>query len=181
MAHIPENAGQGGKPSEYPRISIIAAMAKNRVIGIDNTLPWRLPADMAHFKALTMGHHIVMGRKTYESLGRPLPGRTSVIITRSPDFEAPGCIVAGSIEQALAACRGDAEVFVIGGAELYRQALTFADRIYLTEIQAEFAGDAFFPEFDRGAWKETQRVACEPDEKNSLACHFVVYDRVGLR
>jgi len=140
-----------------PIISIIAAMARSRVIGIANTLPWRLPEDLKHFKALTLGHHILMGRKTWESLGRPLPGRTSVIITRSPDLQVPGCLVANSIEDAITACSGDDEVFFIGGAELYRQALDVADRIYLTEIKADFAGDARFPEFDTSLWQETGR------------------------
>lgn len=161
-----------------PRISLIAAMAANRVIGVNNTLPWRLPADLAHFKALTMGHHIVMGRKTYESLGKPLPGRTSVIITRDAAFAAPGCVVAHSIADAVAACAGDEEIFFIGGAELYRQALPLADRLYLTEIQVKAEGDAWFPEFDRAAWLESSRDPHRPDEKNPHAYDFVVYDHV---
>ena len=150
-------------------------MANNRVIGIDNTLPWRLPEDLKHFKALTTGHHILMGRKTYESLGRPLPGRTSVVITRSADLQLPGCIVATSIDDAIAACNDDAEVFFIGGAELYRQALAYADRIYLTEIQSDFEGDAWFPDFDRSQWQETGRTHCQ--SASGLACDFVVYDK----
>lgn len=158
-----------------PRLSIIAAMAKNRVIGINNTLPWRLPEDLKHFKALTIGHHILMGRKTFDSLGRPLPGRTSVVITRSKDLRLPGCIVANSIEDAIAACNQDNEVFIIGGAELYLQALDFADRIYLTEIQTEFEGDAWFPEFDRKLWQENER---RPGiSENGLGYEFVVYDK----
>lgn len=158
-----------------PRLSIIAAMAKNRVIGINNALPWRLPEDLMHFKALTLGHHILMGRKTFDSLGRVLPGRTSVVITRSMDLRLPGCIVANSIESALAACNQDNEAFIIGGAELYRQALDFADRIYLTEIQSEFDGDAWFPEFDGGLWQESERKPGKSE--NGLAYDFVVYDR----
>lgn len=161
-----------------PRLSIIAAMAANRVIGINNTLPWRLPADLAHFKALTLGHHILMGRKTYESLGRPLPGRTSVIITRDPAYTVPGCVVVHSIAEAIAACAGDEEAFFIGGAELYRQALEMADRLYLTEIKAEVAGDAWFPEFERSVWRETSRTRCLSDEKNPHDYDFVVFDRV---
>ncbi len=162
-----------------PRLSIIAAMARNRVIGIDNTLPWRLPADLAHFKALTMGHHMIMGRKTYESLGKPLPGRISVIVTRDAGFAAPaGCVVAHSLAEAVAACAGDAEAFFIGGAELYRQALELAERIYLTEIQTEVAGDAWFPEFDRLAWRETARNSCQADDRNPHDYDFVVFDRV---
>lgn len=158
-----------------PRLSIIAAMAKNRVIGIDNTLPWRLPEDLMHFKALTIGHHILMGRKTFDSLGRPLPGRTSVVITRSKNLQLPGCIVANSIEDAIAACNQDSEIFIIGGAELYLQALDFADRIYLTEIQAEFEGDALFPEFDGGLWQESERRP--GNSGNGLEYDFVIYDK----
>ncbi|MGA7749149.1 MAG: dihydrofolate reductase, partial [Gallionella sp.] len=113
-----------------PRISLIVAMAKNRVIGINNTLPWHLPADLKHFKALTMGHHIVMGRKTYESIGKPLPGRTSVVVTRNAHYAPPGVVVVNSLEAAIAACGNDEEIFVIGGAELYSQAIDLADRIY---------------------------------------------------
>lgn len=158
-----------------PRLSIIAAMAKNRVIGIDNALPWRLPEDLKHFKALTLGHHILMGRKTWESLPGKLPGRTSVVITRSRDLQAPGCIVVNSIEDAIAACSGDDEVFFIGGAELYRQALDVADRLYLTEIRTDFDGDAWFPEFDRGLWQETERRSCRSE--SGLEYDFVVYDK----
>jgi dihydrofolate reductase len=157
------------------RISIIAATAKNGVIGIHNRLPWHLPEDLRHFKALTLGHHILMGRKTYESLGRPLAGRTTVIITRSADYSAPGCIVVHAIGDAIAACGDDSEIFFIGGADLYRQALDYADRIYLTEIQAEFEGDAWFPEFDRRQWAETER---RPGRAESgLEYHFVIYDK----
>lgn len=158
-----------------PRISIIAAMARNRVIGVANTLPWRLPEDLKHFKALTLGHHILMGRKTYESLGRPLPGRTSIVITRSKDLQVPGCLVANSIEEAVAACHKDSEIFFIGGADLYRQALDVADRIYLTEIKKDFDGDAWFPEFDTRLWQETGRTPCKSE--NGLECDFLIYDR----
>lgn len=159
----------------HPRISIIAAMARNRVIGIANTLPWRLPEDLKHFKALTLGHHILMGRKTYESLGRPLPGRTSVVITRSQDLQVPGCLVANSVKEAVAACDNDNEIFFIGGEELYRQALDVADRIYLTEIKADFAGDAWFPEFDTSLWQETGRKPCK--SASGLEYDFLIYDR----
>lgn len=159
-----------------PRISLIVAMAKNRVIGNDNTLPWHLPADLKNFKILTMKHHIIMGRKTYESIGRPLPGRFSVVVTRSSKFE--GCIIADSLEKAIEACAKDEdEIFVIGGAELYRQAINLADRIYLTEIDADISGDAYFTEFDDKLWQETGRVSHAPDEKNLYPYHFVVYDR----
>jgi dihydrofolate reductase len=160
-----------------PRVSLIVAMARNRVIGANNTLPWHLPADLRHFKALTMGHHIIMGRKTYESIGRPLPGRTSVVVTRNTDYAQPGVVVVNSLEAAIAACGNDEEIFVIGGAELYRQAIALADRIYLTEIDADFSGDAHFTELDRMLWEETGRVSHTPDDKNLHPYQFVVYDR----
>ncbi len=159
-----------------PRLSLIAAMARNRAIGIADALPWRLPEDLKHFKALTMGHHMIMGRKTYESLGRPLPGRTSVIVTRSPLFQAQGCIVVNSIDNAISACQGDDEVFFIGGAELYHHALALAERLYLTEIQADFPGDAFFPEFDKLAWHETKRQIQHTED--GLEYHFVIYQHI---
>ncbi len=157
------------------RINVIAAMAKNRTIGIANTLPWHLPEDLKHFKTLTMGHHIVMGRKTYESIGRPLPGRTTVIVTRDPNYRVEGCLAANSIDAAIAACGADPEVFFVGGADLYSQVLARADRLYLTEIQADYQGDAHFPDFDRQAWRETARDAHV--SAAGLAYHFVTYDR----
>jgi dihydrofolate reductase len=161
--------------SSAPIVSVIAAMARNRVIGIDNTLPWRLPEDLKHFKALTMGHHIIMGRKTYESIGKPLPGRTTVIVTRDPAYRVEGCLCAHSIDAAVAACAGDAEVFFVGGAELYAQVLPRADRLYLTEIQADYVGDAHFPEFDTALWRESERR--ENVSAAGLAYHFVTYQR----
>jgi len=158
-----------------PLLSVIVAMARNRVIGIRNTLPWRLPDDLKHFKALTMGHHIVMGRKTYESIGRPLPGRTTVIVTRDPGYRVEGCLTATSIDAAIAACAGDAEIFFVGGAEMYAQVLPRADRLYLTEIQADYEGDARFPAIDRGDWLETARDRrVSPD---GLGYDFVTYRR----
>jgi dihydrofolate reductase len=139
-------------------LSLIVAMARNRVIGVNNTLPWHLPEDLKHFKALTMGHHIIMGRNTYESIGRPLPGRTTVILTRDPAYAMPGCLVARTLDEAIRFCREDEEAFIVGGAELYRQALPLADRLYVTEIQADFAGDAHFPELDPAGWRETGRA-----------------------
>jgi len=160
----------------YQRISLIAALARNRVIGIQNRLPWKLSDDLKHFKALTLGHHILMGRKTYESIGRPLPGRTTVIISRA-GFPAPeGCIVAHSVEEAIAACEADEEIFFVGGADLYRQALLLVDRLYLTEIQADVEGDAWFPEFDWAQWHEVSRDR-RTEEASGLEYHFVVYDR----
>ncbi len=161
------------------RVSLIVAMAKNRVIGIDNTLPWHLPADLKHFKALTMGHHIVMGRKTYESIGKPLPGRTSVVVTRNAGYSAPGVTAVNSLPAAISACGDDDEIFVIGGAELYLQAITLADRIYLTEIGADIHGDAYFPEINLGEWQEVSRETHLQPEPQPLQYHFVIYNRKG--
>lgn len=158
------------------RISLIAALARNSVIGVENRLPWKLPDDLKHFKALTLGHHILMGRKTYESIGRPLSGRTTVIVSRGEFLAPEGCIVARSIQDAIAACKNDEEIFFVGGAELYGQALSLADRLYLTEIQAEFEGDAWFPEFDRAQWNEVSRER-RTEVASGLGYHFVVYDR----
>ena len=159
-----------------PRISIISALASNRTIGINNTLPWRLPEDLKYFKALTLGHHILMGRKTYESIGKPLPGRTTVIITRG-NFPAPeGVKIAHSLQEAVDVSGADEEVFFVGGAELYAQALALADRLYLTEIQADVEGDAWFPDYDRAQWREVSRDR-RADEASGLEYHFVVYDR----
>ncbi len=159
-----------------PIISVIVAMAKNRVIGINNALPWRLPEDLRHFKAITMGHHIIMGRKTYESIGKPLPGRTTVIVTRNAGYREEGCVTATSLSEAIGVCGDDEEVFFVGGAELYAQVLPRADRLYLTEIQAEFEGDAHFPVFDFGQWREVKREAHVNEE--GLGYHFVTYQRV---
>lgn len=165
-----------------PRCSILVAMAKNRVIGRNNALPWQLSPDLKRFKQLTMGHHIVMGRKTYESIGRPLPGRTSVIVSRQPDYQVPGAIVADSIVAALKICSEgkemDQEIFVIGGAEIYQQALGLCQRMYVTEIQQEFVGDALFPEFNQQEWREISREKNRLDENDGLEYHFVVLDRV---
>jgi dihydrofolate reductase len=159
-------------------ISLICATSQNGVIGLNNRLPWRLPADLAHFKKLTMGHHILMGRKTYESIGRPLPGRTNVVITRQKDFQAEGCLMAHSVEQAIALCHKDDEVFVIGGAEIYQQTLPFANRIYLTIIHQDFEGDAFLFELDQTVWQETSRKDFEANEKNRYGYSFITLERV---
>ena len=159
-----------------PRLSLIVAMARNRVIGRDGKLPWHLPADLKRFRALTMGHHILMGRKTWESIGRPLPGRTSIVITRTPGYAAPGANVVHSLSEALESARGGSEVFVIGGAEVYRDALPLADRIYLTELQAEYEGDVLFPAFAAGQWRAGKREH-HPADGDRPAWDFVIYDR----
>ncbi len=162
---------------EKQRTSVIVAMARNRVIGIDNTLPWHLPEDLRHFKTLTMGHHIIMGRKTYESIGRPLPGRTTVIISRDPGYRVAGCHTVGSIPEALALCGEDPEVFFVGGANVYSQVLGYAQRLYITEIQAEYAGDAHFPEIDPGHWREVTRDCRQTAD--GLGYCFLTLDRVA--
>jgi dihydrofolate reductase len=159
-----------------PVLSVIVAMARNRVIGINNALPWRLSEDLKHFKSLTMGHHIVMGRKTYESIGKPLPGRTTVIVTRDANYRMEGCLTANSIDAAIAACGGDPEIFFVGGSEMYTQVLPRADRLYLTEIQAEYEGDAWFPAFDKGEWRETERN--KQVSADGLGYDFVIYQRL---
>jgi len=161
------------------RLSILVAMAKNRVIGKNNALPWHLPADLKHFKALTMGHPVIMGRKTYESIGRLLPGRTNIIVTRQKAYQVAGAITVNSIDDALKVCQagvdGNNEVFLIGGAELYRQTLERCNRIYITEIQQDFDGDTFFPAFNLEEWKEITREK-HFSEDRILDYHFVVFN-----
>jgi dihydrofolate reductase len=160
------------------KISIIVAMAKNRTIGVNNTLPWRCPEDLKHFKALTMGHHMIMGRKTFDSIGKPLPGRTTVVVTRNQALQIEGCVMAYSLHAAIAACASDAEIFIVGGAELYTQALALADTLYLTEIQQDVAGDAHFPEFNTREWQEVARDPRQQDTPQPLSYHFVTYHRM---
>ncbi len=157
------------------KLSLIVAIAKNNVIGVDNTLPWHLPEDLKRFKALTMGHHIIMGRKTYDSLGRLLPGRTTVIVTRNADYQVEGALIAHSLEQAIALCGNDDEVFLIGGAELYQAGLNLADKLYITEIDLEVGGDAHFPQISLTQWQETAREA-HVSEKG-LKFNYVTYVR----
>ena len=159
------------------KVSLIVAMAKNRVIGADNKIPWHLPNELKLFKSLTMGHHIVMGRKTYESINRLLPGRTTVIVTRQRDYDVPGAVIANSVEEALRACRDDDECFVIGGADLFRETLPLADRLYLTVVDAEPHGDIFMPELDMSAWREISSESFAADDKHAHAYRFAIYDR----
>jgi dihydrofolate reductase len=156
-------------------LSIIVATAKNRVIGVNNTLPWHLPEDLKRFRALTTGHHIIMGRKTYDSLGRLLPGRTTVIVTRNQAYKVEGAIVVHSLEDAIAACGDDQEVFLIGGAELYQDGLKLANKLYITEIDAEYEGDAFFPEFDLSEWNVG--AAESYTSANGLSFRYLTYQR----
>lgn len=163
-------------------ISMIAALAKNRVIGKDNDLPWRLPDDMKYFMQTTKGHHVVMGRKNFQSLPpkfSPLPHRTNIVVTRQLNFQAPGCVVVNSIDDAIdkAAGANETELFVIGGAQIYEQALAKADRLYLTEIDAEVEGDTHFPKIDPSKWKEVMRKHHDVDDRHAFAFDFVVYER----
>ena len=158
-------------------VSIIAAMDRNRLIGSNNQLPWYLPADLAHFKQVTMGKPIIMGRKTYESIGRPLPGRTNIVLTRSADFRAEGVLTANSLEQALDYVSEEDEVMIIGGSTIYELALPRADRLYLTYVERASEGDAWFPEFDIERWRVVASEQHRADEKNSSDYRFVSYER----
>lgn len=162
--------------TQYPPLALIAARARNGVIGLDNRMPWYLPEDLAYFKRVTLGKPVVMGRKTFESIGRPLPGRLNIVVTRNPDWQAAGVQVAHSLDAALAlaAAAAPEEIMLIGGAELYRQALPQADVLYLTEIDAEFAGDAFFPEVDLARWRIDREEAGQRDS-DGLRWRFVRY------
>ena len=160
------------------KVSIIVAMAANGVIGRDNQLPWHLPADLRHFKQTTMGKPILMGRKTWESIGRPLPGRLNIVITRDSTYSAAGCEVVNSIDAAITAAGERDEVMVIGGAELYRQVLPYTDTIYLTRIHEAFEGDTRFPEIRNTEWHQVERVDHEADEKNSHDYSFIRLERV---
>ncbi|HEX8437446.1 dihydrofolate reductase [Archangium sp.] len=157
------------------RLSAIVAMAANRCIGKDNTLPWRLPADLKRFKQLTMGHTLVMGRKTYESIGRPLPGRTMVVVTRQRDYTPAGVQVAHSLEEALDMARGD-EVFIAGGADLYRQTMERLRRLYLTRLERDYEGDTFFPEVDLSGWRLVEE-AHHPATATEPPFSFLTYER----
>lgn len=159
------------------RITLIAAMAANRTIGIDNRLPWRLPADQRRFKALTLGHPMIMGRRTFESIGgQPLPGRPTIVVTRDPGWSAPTVQVAHSVDEALDMAKGD-EVFVAGGQEIFRLALRRADRIQLTRIDQDFPGDTFFPEFDENDWEIVEREDHGPTAETPFSYSFLVMDR----
>ena len=165
------------------RISMIAAMAKNRVIGLNNDLPWHLPDDFTFFKSTTKHHPVIMGRKNFESLPpkfKPLPDRTNIILTRNNDYKADGAYVFSEWKEALdyALTEKKDEIFIIGGGEIYKQGLVFADRIYLTEINAEIDGDTFFPEFDKRIWVENVRKHHPQDDRHRYSFDFVIYDKV---
>jgi dihydrofolate reductase len=161
--------------SGRPAITLVVAMARNGVIGRDGALPWRLPDDLRRFKALTMGKPILMGRRTWESIGRPLPGRSNLVMTRDPSFRAEGAIVVHSLDEALALAQD--ELMVIGGAEIYALAIPHADRVHLTAVAADVEGDARLPAFDAGAWRETAREHHPADERHACAMDFITLER----
>ncbi|HEX4386990.1 MAG TPA: dihydrofolate reductase [Steroidobacteraceae bacterium] len=164
------NAGQ-------PLVSVIVAMAQNGVIGRDNALPWRLAEDLRRFRSFTMGKPVLMGRKTYESIGRPLQGRLNLVLTRDRDWSAPGVTAVHSVEEALARSLGAEELVAIGGAEVYRLVMPFARRIYLTHVHADVTGDTFFPDFDSTQWVDVECRAHPADESNSYPVTFVTLER----
>lgn len=166
-------------PMTTATISIIAAMAENRIIGRDNKLPWHLPADLKHFKALTIGKPIIMGRKTWESLPGLLPDRPHIVITGNPNYQADGCTLAHSLEEALQAAGDAPEIMIVGGANLYTQALTLANRIYLTLVHTETEGDSLFPEYDASQWVETSRECHHADAKNRYDYSFITLERAA--
>jgi dihydrofolate reductase len=159
-------------------ISFIVAMDERKAIGKNNNLPWHLPEDLKFFKRITMGHPIAMGRKTHESIGRPLPGRENIVITRNPDFQSEGCTVFHSVADFVAYCRqSEEEIFVIGGAEIFKETFESADRLYITHIYHGFAGDTFFPEFEETKWELKSRTKGIKDEKNPYEYEFCLYER----
>lgn len=158
-------------------ISLIVAMDKKRTIGRGKNLPWRLPADLAYFKKITMGHTVIMGRKTFESIGKPLPGRDNVVITQRADYHPEGCRVLHSVDEALTLNGKEKEIFVIGGAEVYRQFFPYAGRLYVTRIEEAFEGDVFFPEIDPEEWRLVSERRGRTDEKNPYRYYFCLYER----
>lgn len=160
-------------------ISQIVAVSSNNVIGVNNGLPWKMPKDMAYFKAKTLGHYIVTGRRNYEAEGKALPGRQNIVLSRNGKFELSDAIVVHKIEEAIELARGagEKELFVIGGEEIYRLAMPFTDRIYLTRIHANFKGDTFYPELDLGIWMESSRIYNQKDKVNPFDYDFLVFER----
>jgi dihydrofolate reductase len=159
-------------------VSIIVAIAQNNVIGANNQLIWHISEDLKRFKALTTGHCVVMGRKTFESIGKPLPNRTNIVVSRNRELIIDGCIVVSSLEEAISVCENEEESFVIGGGELYRQALPIASKLYLTIVHKNFEGDTFFPEIDFNQWHEVHREKRKPTDTDGLEYTFVNYERI---
>ncbi len=158
-----------------PRVYLVVAVASNGIIGANGRLPWHLPEDLQHFKRLTMGHAVIMGRRTWESLKGPLPGRENIVVTRTPGYEARGAAVASSLESALALCTGESVAFVIGGSRLFAESLPIADGLVVTEIRKDFAGDTWFPAYDRSRWRESQREAHTTADGTRF--DFVLYEK----
>lgn len=159
------------------RITLVAAMGRNRAIGVDGRMPWHLPGELQHFKAVTLGKPIVMGRKTWESIGRPLPGRQNIVVSRNQDYLAEGAECCGSLEAALAIARGD-EVMVIGGGELYRRAMPMADRMVLTRVDCAPEADTYFPQWNEAEWQVVSRQAKPADDRNAYACEVLELQRI---
>jgi len=166
------------RSKRHMKISIIAAMADNRVIGINNQLPWDLPADMKWFRQNTMGKPVLMGRKTYDSIGRPLPKRRNIVISRDKSLKIEGCEVVSSAAAAFQICHNEAEVMIIGGASFYEQTLPQADRLYLTLVHSEIDGDAWFPEIDFDQWQELERIDHQANEANAFDYSFLILERI---
>ncbi|MCD6038979.1 MAG: Dihydrofolate reductase region [Gammaproteobacteria bacterium] len=160
-------------------ISAIVAMAENYVIGKNNQLPWHLPADLKHFKTITMGKPILMGRKTYESIGKPLPGRCNIVITREKDYHASGCLLAHSIKEALETASESDEIFIIGGALLFQEMLPMTQRLYMTLIHQPFEGDTFFPKLNQKEWQEIERIDHSKEKENGYAYSFIKLERTS--
>ncbi len=163
---------------DKPFVSAIVAAAENNVIGKDNKLLWHLPNDLRFFRRTTSGHTVIMGRKTYESVGNPLPNRRNIVITHQTDYNQPGVEIVHSLEEALKQCAGEREVFIVGGAEIYRQALPIMGRVYLTRVHAEIAGDTYFPDLDESDWVLISEEAHAPDERHVYPYTFLVYERM---
>ena len=162
--------------NKAPRVYLVAAVAANRVIGANGQLPWHLPEDLKHFKMLTLGHPVIMGRRTWESLGKPLPDRENIVVTRKAGYDAPGAAVANSMEAALALCAGEPVAFVIGGHQIFLAALPFAAGLVMTEIYRDYEGDTWFPDHDRSRWRETQREAHTAGD--GMRFDFVLYELI---
>jgi dihydrofolate reductase len=161
-------------------ITVIAAIAKNNAIGKDNDLIWYLPADLKRFKKVTTGHYILMGRNTFESIGKPLPNRTTIIITRNKNYSKEGCLIAGSIEEAIELAKEEAQLFIIGGAQIYKEIMAkdLADQLDITLVHSEFEADVFFPEINANIWKEAAREDFKADEKNDYDYSFISYQKI---
>lgn len=161
-------------------ITVIAAIAKNNALGKDNDLIWYLPADLKRFKKVTTGHYILMGRNTFESIGKPLPNRTTIIITRNKNYSKEGCLIAGSIEEAIELAKEEAQLFIIGGAQIYKEIMAkdLADQLDITLVHSEFDADVYFPEIDAKVWKEVAREDFKADEKNDYDYSFISYQKI---